>query len=146
MSTENSIEWPTMAKPSHLWNLFSSNIKKVSDFASLTVWDYENGIGQPTTSKTVIDTWPDLIRLEWSPKTAFNGQQWQKPLKKLSQTSYIWNEISKTVFKILHLVSLMVWDRRKQHWMANNRKKRSWKSARSAILVVRFPKPSLKFV
>ena len=56
-----------------LWNFSSSNIKKVTDFTSLTVWTAENGV--------------------WLAKTA-------KPLMKHGQIGYVWSEISKTVFDI----------------------------------------------
>ena len=45
-------------------NYIIKRIKKITVLASLTVWDDENGVGQPTTTKIVIDTWPDLIRLK----------------------------------------------------------------------------------
>ena len=56
-----------------LWNLCSSNIKKVTDLASLTVWDPWKQHG-----------------------TAKKGKPWMK----YSQIGIVWSKISKTVFKI----------------------------------------------
>ena len=47
-----------------LCNFSSSNIKNVTVLAYLTVWDWQNGIGRPTTTKTFIETWPDQLCLK----------------------------------------------------------------------------------
>ena len=89
-----------------LWYFSISNIKKVTDLTYLTVWDRQKGRVTAKNSKTVDETRPDLLRLKrdflncvWNfsssnimkvtdfgffngvgpPKTAFDGQQLQKP-------------------------------------------------------------------
>ena len=54
------------------------------------VWHNENSVGQPTTTKTVIDT-PDLISLKWAPE-----QHWMANNGKIRQ----WNLARPATFEM----------------------------------------------
>ena len=140
----------------------SSNIKKVTDLTSFTVWDRRKW--RVTAKKRQNRYWNTARSATFQvkfPKPSLNF--FAKILRKLQVLllqgcgtagpehlkwdfkNCLWNFSSLNIKKVTDLTSLTVWDCRKRRMTAKDGKNRWWNSARPATFEVRFPKPSLTF-